>query len=509
MTEWLPRLVARVPATVHTKLLAAFLAIVVLLIAVGAVGLQVLSGVDRRAADMVKLQRKIAAYRQLQHDATSQLYSVASTLLVPEERTLEATLRQLNQFGYDLDRLEFVAKDEAELLARVREDHDRFVQVVTHVVQLIRGGRVVEGREFQLAQATPLADRLERRMNELVNKAEADIVAGIEASHEAYITSRWVIIGFALGSIALALILGYAISWSLIRPVKQMDARLRQIASGDFSQRVEVSNRDELGALAANLNRMNEELGRLYHQIETASRHKSQFLANVSHELRTPLTAIKGAVDLLLREVAGSLNEKQKHYLTRVRSNAQHLAGLIDELLDLAKIEAGRLELRATRLSLERLVEEVAETLRPVAAEKDIALEISRDNLRIVVWADPEKLTQVLMNLIGNAIKFTPAQGKVMVAMARNGLQWAQVSVTDTGPGIAREETEKIFDTFYQITEAGKQKPKGTGLGLAISKALVELHGGKIWVESQVDRGSTLSFTLPIDRPRNIEALGS
>src|SRR3990172_3065508 len=247
--SWLIRLVARVPAAVHVKLLAAFLAIVLLLIALGAVGLQVLGGVNRRAEDLVKLQRKIAAYRQLQHDTTSQLYSVSSALLVPDERTLDATLRQLNQFGYDLDRLQFVAKDEVELMGQVRSDYDQFIKVVTRVVDLIRGGKAREGRELQLTQASPLADRLERLTNQLVNKAEADMVASIDASHGAYLTSRWMVIGFAVGSIGLALLLGYAISWSLIGPVKLIDTRLRQIASGDFSQRVEVPNRDELGAL--------------------------------------------------------------------------------------------------------------------------------------------------------------------------------------------------------------------------------------------------------------------
>jgi len=148
MTDWLPRLVARVPVTVHAKLLAAFLAIVILLITAGAVGLRVLNEVNRRAEDLVKLQRKIAAYRQLQHDTTGQLYSVSSALLVPNERTLEATLRQLNQFGYDLDRLQFVAKDEVELLGRVRDDYDEFIKVVIRVVELIRAGKVVEGREL-------------------------------------------------------------------------------------------------------------------------------------------------------------------------------------------------------------------------------------------------------------------------------------------------------------------------------------------------------------------------
>ncbi|MGH7342168.1 MAG: hypothetical protein ACREKH_16885, partial [Candidatus Rokuibacteriota bacterium] len=138
MRQWIVDRVARIPVRVHAKLLAAFLVIVALLIAVGAVGLEELTRVNQRAQDLVKLQRKIAAYRQLQHDTTSQLYSVASALTVPEERTLEATLRQLNQFGYDLDRLQFIAKDEVELLVRVREDYEKFISVVTRVIELIR-----------------------------------------------------------------------------------------------------------------------------------------------------------------------------------------------------------------------------------------------------------------------------------------------------------------------------------------------------------------------------------
>ncbi|HTN73271.1 MAG TPA: HAMP domain-containing protein, partial [Methylomirabilota bacterium] len=268
LLQFLPRLVARVPAKVHVKLLAAFLAIVTLLIAVGSVGLQVLSRSNRRARELVELQRKTAAYRQLQHDTIAQLYGVASALLVHDERNLEVTLRQLNQFGYDLDRLQFVAKDEVELLAQVRKDYDQFTQVVSQAIEMIRVGKIAEGNQLQITRANPLAERLERLMNQLVNRAEADMVESIEASDAAYARSRWIIIGIAVGSIALALLLGYAISWSVIGPVRQMDERFEQIASGDFSRRVEVPNRDELGTLAANLNRMSNELGRLYQQLE-------------------------------------------------------------------------------------------------------------------------------------------------------------------------------------------------------------------------------------------------
>ena len=222
MLGWLPRLVARIPATVHAKLLVAFLVIVGLLLVVGGVALRALSEVNERAEDLVQLQRKIAAYRQLQHDTTAQLYNVASALLVSDERSLDMILRQLNQFGYDLDRLQFVTQDEVELFGRVRAEYDEFIQVVTRVVRLIRAGRPVEGRELQQTQARPLADRLERLTNQLVNRAESDMVTSVGASHQAYVHARTIVIGFAVGSTGLALVLGFAISWSLIGPVKEM-----------------------------------------------------------------------------------------------------------------------------------------------------------------------------------------------------------------------------------------------------------------------------------------------
>src|SRR6185503_13854787 len=167
----------------------------------GAVCLEVLGEVNRRAEDLVKLQRKIAAYRQLQHDTTGQLYHVSAALLVPDEPSLDGILRQLNQFGYDLDRLQFVARDEVELLGRVRADYDEFIRVVTRVVELIRAGRAAEGRELQMSQATPLADRLERLTNQLVNQAEAEMVARVDTSHAAYVRARWAVMGFGLGAI--------------------------------------------------------------------------------------------------------------------------------------------------------------------------------------------------------------------------------------------------------------------------------------------------------------------
>jgi PAS domain S-box-containing protein len=233
---------------------------------------------------------------------------------------------------------------------------------------------------------------------------------------------------------------------------------------------------------------------------------KSAFVSNVSHELRTPLTAIKASADNMLDRLLGDLNEKQVGYLTRIKSNTDRLARLISDLLDLSTIEAGKINLRLMNLPLVALVREAVESLRPVATEKFIHLKVVSADPKAIAWADRDKVIQVLMNLIGNALKFTPPRGKVTVAVMKNAAAWMQISVTDSGPGIPVEEVSNVFGRFYQIDRAGKQKTQGTGLGLAISKALVEMHGGKIWVESEVGKGSTFYFTLPAELPFQFES---
>jgi signal transduction histidine kinase len=489
-------LVSRIPARVQFKLLAAFLAIAMLLITVGTVGLNALSGVHQRAEELVKLQRKIEAYRQVQHDTTTQLYRVASALLSADEQTLSSTLRQLNQFGYDVDRLQFVAKDEVELLGRFRQDYDRFIEIATGAVDMIRSGRAAEARDLQAAQAAPLADRLERLTNQLVNKAEADMVEGIEASTQAYSNAQFVVIAFALASIALALGLGYAISWSLIGPVKKIEARLDRLAAGDFTQRVHVANRDELGALAAHVNRMCDELGRLYQQIEAASHHKSQFLANMSHELRTPMNAVLGFAEMLADGLYGDLPQKAKGALERVQANGRHLLGLISDVLDLSKIEAGQLVLALDDYFVGQIVQTVAAGTEALARSKGLKLTAKAGDGLPIGYGDERRLTQVLLNLVGNAIKFTDKGEVAIEAKAKDG--FFELSVRDTGPGISPENQERIFEEFQQVDDSATRQKGGTGLGLTISKRIVELHGGTIRVESKMGVGSTFTVTLPV-----------
>jgi len=489
--------VARLPFRVQTKLLAAFLAIAALLIVVGAAGLQVLTGVNERTVELIRSERKIAAYRQVQHDTTSQLYRVTSALLANDDRSLDSALRQLNQFGYDLERLQFVAKDEGELLGRVKQDYDRFVAVVNKVVELIRHGNVAEAREVQLKETQPLANSLERLTNQLVNKAEADMVAGIDASESAYRTAKLDVILFAIGSIGFALLLGRTISWSLVGPIGEIDARLSRIAEGDFTQRVAIANHDELGALAANVNRTCEQLGALYQQLEAASQHKSAFLANMSHELRTPLNAVIGYSEMLQEMAEDEGFDQFVPDLAKIRDAGRHLLNLINDILDLSKIEAGKMDLYLEEVDLKPLVEEVRSIVAPLATSGANRFDIVYPDDPGTLYTDRTKLKQSLLNLLGNASKFTQ-HGRVALELRASDEEMSFI-VSDTGIGMTEEQLGRLFQAFSQADASTTRRYGGTGLGLAITKHFCEMLGGRITVESEAGAGSTFTITLPVE----------
>jgi signal transduction histidine kinase len=230
-------------------------------------------------------------------------------------------------------------------------------------------------------------------------------------------------------------------------------------------------------------------------RLELASQHKSQFLANMSHELRTPLNAILGYTELILDSVYGDMPQRARDVLDRVQRNGRHLLGLINDVLDLSKIEAGQLSLSLTDYSMQDVVEGVYSAVEPLALEKKIALKIEVSSDLPPGRGDERRLTQVLLNLVGNAIKFTDRGEVVIRASAADGS--FNLAVRDTGPGISKADQARLFQEFQQVDNSITRKKGGTGLGLAISKRIIEMHGGRIWVESRVGHGSTFSFTLP------------
>jgi signal transduction histidine kinase len=248
-------------------------------------------------------------------------------------------------------------------------------------------------------------------------------------------------------------------------------------------------------ALAIQNARLFREIADKGAQLEAASRHKSEFLANMSHELRTPLNAVIGFSEVLLQRMFGELNPKQDEYLKDIYASGQHLLSLINDILDLSKIEAGRMELAPAPFHLPSSVENAVTLLRERAARHGIALHLDLDPRLGELVGDERKVKQVLLNLLSNAVKFTPEGGRITVrAGQRDGR--VEISVTDTGIGITPEDQAAIFEEFRQVG-SDERKREGTGLGLTLAKKFVELHGGRIWVESEPGRGSSFTFTLP------------
>jgi signal transduction histidine kinase len=225
-------------------------------------------------------------------------------------------------------------------------------------------------------------------------------------------------------------------------------------------------------------------------------RLKSAFVSIVSHELRTPMTSIKGYVENMLDGLTGALNEKQAYYLGRVKYNAERLTRMINDLLDLSRIEAGRVEVMPTTMYVPELLSEILDGFHSMAREKGLHLEVRPPKEPVAVQADRDKLHQILTNLIQNALKFTPAGGEVSVSADVDRNEAVQFCVSDSGCGIPLPEQVKIFDRFYR-GETVNMDQRGAGLGLAITKSLVELHGGRIWVESAPGQGSRFYFTMP------------
>ena len=273
---------------------------------------------------------------------------------------------------------------------------------------------------------------------------------------------------------------------------------VRRKEPGEFPQAVVslMQTFAEQSAIALENARLFNEIAQKSRELEIASQHKSQFVANMSHELRTPLAAILGYAELIQEGFYGPLPEKSMDVLTRIRANGKHLLGLINSVLDIAKVESGQFSLNLAEYALDSVVETVRAATESLAETKKLSLKTDVAKPLPVGVGDEQRLTQVLLNLVGNAIKFTDSGEVRITAKAVDG--HFAVGVTDTGPGIPLEEQKRVFEQFHQVDNSNTKAKGGTGLGLAIAKQIVEMHGGRIWVESTLGQGATFQMELPI-----------
>jgi signal transduction histidine kinase len=485
--------------------------VAVLVAAMGAMSLEIISTMSKQSEAMHLAHHRVTAARQAQHALAMQMNYTAMALLLRDEATIASILRENNRLNSGLAEIENAApREELEIIQRIRTAQGDVMATVADVANLVRDGKVDEAMRLQLKEGYPLFQQVEGLVEQVVRIEEDNMAREREATARANRRAFFVMGGFVLASLLLALVLGFVISWSFILPVREAQGFLGRVAKGDFSTTVTVDNRDEFGALAERMNNMSAELRRLYEeqrdaarQLETlnsqlarASQAKSEFLANMSHELRTPMNAILGFTEMILDDIYGDVPPEVRGPIQDVRTCGQQLLRLINDVLDLSKIEAGRMELSLTDYSVQEVVETARTSLRSLAAEKglDFTAEVQADIP--LAYGDGKRITQCLTNLVGNALKFTK-QGSVTIRARLDGDR-VVYSVADTGIGIPNDQLDHIFGEFRQVDSSVSREFGGTGLGLSITKTFVELHGGRIWVESEPGRGSTFHFAIPL-----------
>jgi signal transduction histidine kinase len=338
---------------------------------------------------------------------------------------------------------------------------------------------------FLTGEGIELGTRIRALLTQMTSEEERLLaVRLLEARNDASLLRRTLIVGYVL-SFSLLLLVYYYLATQIVRRRKSEEEILR--LNLGLEQRI-AERTGELTAINAELESRNRE-------IEQATRLKSEFLARMSHELRTPMNAIMGFSDLLAEEAEGPLSDAYKTFVRHIRNGAKHLLALINDVLDLSKIEAGRIELNPEEFRAADALDEVLPVIRPLAEVKRIRIDSQLDD-KVLILADRTRFKQILYNLLSNSVKFTPEGGRVWIEAVPGDGRLA-LTVGDTGMGIPPAEQQAIFEEFYQVGTTTKGVKEGTGLGLAITKRLVELHGGKIEVVSEPGQGSRFTFTLP------------
>jgi signal transduction histidine kinase len=507
----LVRAVARVRASVHVKLLAGFLFITLLFIAMIAASLLAAAETSRQTDLLDQAHERVGWSRQIEHALAMQMHFTAMALLSEGAESVSLILRENNRFNDTLARLETAArKEERELIQAIRAAQEDAMAVVADIANAVRDRRLADAMTALRTRQEPTYQKIEGLVGTLVAAEESRMAALRSSIANARAKTQRLMAVFVVAGVVVALIGGFVISWSFILPVREAHGFLSEVAQGRFGGTVVVPNRDEFGALAEHMNWMSRELRRLDDEqrvaaetlqslndrLALANRAKSEFLANMSHELRTPLNAILGFTEIMLDELYGEVPPSLREPLLDIQTNGRHLLRLINDVLDLSKIEAGRLELGVGEYSVQEIVEVVHASLRSLALEKGLAFTASVAPDIPTARGDGRRLTQCLLNLAGNALKFT-RQGRVEIDVRRDG-EWLVYRVTDTGIGIPKDEVENIFDEFRQVDTTITREYGGTGLGLSITKRLVEMHGGRIGVESEPGKGSSFFFTVPL-----------
>jgi two-component system sensor histidine kinase GlrK len=377
-----------------------------------------------------------------------------------------------------------------ELLDQITNLHDQYAESF----------KIAASQKSELKKSTAeISEKLIGATNELINLQEELMWSKTAAARDQAASAAEIMGWLTIGGVAVAVLLAYFHARGVNRPLKKLAQEMRQVGRGEFGRSVELDAPLEVHEVTQTFNWMAQRLAEL-------DKMKADFIAHISHELRTPLTAIREGTALLLEEIPAPLIPSQREILKVVQTNCERLFRSISSMLDLSKMEAGMLEYQFVPCDFSELIRRSVKSVELIAQIKSIQLETLLDDRFLILTLDEERIEQVLVNLLSNALKFTPEGGKIRVAASLekendNHGNRVEVRVSDSGDGISPQEIERVFTRFYQSPQDRGKRQQGTGLGLAIARYIVEAHNGKIWVESEIGKGSDFVFTLPVSSP--------
>jgi len=411
-------------------------------------------------------------------------------IILKDEELFENSIKAAHEFNETLHNVitRTTAVEIKELFTAIDVEHQKFTQLVQSEKELLRSTEPYSKESFA-EEKNRIADSIIEQLNIIRLASENKVLGKIVALNERGGKAKNVSLIISIIALTTGLTVAFLITRSIKKPLDVMRARTIEISQGNFKKDLRITSPPEIAELASSLNVMCEKL-------QEVDDIKSEFFSHMSHELRTPLTSIKVGTEMLLEGLSGELTTKQQHILSIVAKESDRLIELVNALLDLSKMEAGMMRYQFMPTDLSVLVKKSLDTLAPLIEAKNIAID-NRIGILQSINVDRERILQVLRNIIGNAIKFNYENGTIKLEAYQKG-NAVEVAVHDTGPGLPKEDLERIFVKFQQVSPAQGGSVKGTGIGLATVKQVVLAHGGKVWATSQVGAGSTIHITLPL-----------
>ncbi|MEN6438154.1 MAG: ATP-binding protein [Syntrophobacter sp.] len=476
--------------TIFSRVMLAQSTLIAVILGISLYGLAKLNLVSRLNMDALTTDAAcISEEKRLLKSFLGEMRNAEKFLLIGDQAFQQEFLKDRNDFNDTFGRLTpIISSDrEKELTTEIGILHNLYCQEIDQATQGYVGSEATKSR---------MGDGIIERANELIRLREQSTSAKTALARDHAASAADVMLWLTLVGMAGALFMAYLHARGISRPLMRLAQEMRHVGRGEFTRSVHINGPKEVIELAGAFKLMAEEL-------EHLDRLKSDFTAHVSHELRTPLTAIREGTALLLEGIPGPITENQREILDVVRNHSQRLFQSITSILDLSKMEAEMMDYEFTLCDPSEIIENCIQSVDLIARKRRIQFKTTFDDHVPMLLADERRIQQVLDNLVGNALKFSPEGSEIRIAvhMREADAQLAsevEITVSDSGPGIPAGELQNVFKHFYQSTNSRVKGQHGTGLGLAIARHIVEAHKGRIWAMSEIGRGSTFCFTLPV-----------